>query len=708
MSSISISSIVNKYKCLTITLEKSRLFCSKIYEISSASFKYIAELFKTFIDKLSALLNFRPNSPLLSDPSLSQPLLNIGKSNSLEFPLPITTPVTDNESAYRMQWLDVAATGSSMRIAVQTPLVPTLATIEHSLQRWIEGEGGGKKEEAAKRIREAFINKSTSLSLEFLKLTSLPKCVGYLKLQTLKLNNNNFEGVPKEIESIESLVNLNLKDNQIRFYYTWCFPKLKSLNLSGNVIEQFLGPTEQFLELQELNLTNALCKSAYEKLKKGFTWPILTQESFSTTAKALENLPNLKTLDLSNNSIADLSVFISAIEKLSHLEKLDLSMNLLERWIMKSGNKNLKILILDGNKFREIPQSIHLFERLEKFSIQENMLEDVSFSPGTLTHLTHLNLRENRIVNLTAGIGQLASLKILHIGSNKLSALPREIGNLPALEELYLFDNVLQELPQEMTQLLNLQCLSLSNNKLRSLPVEIGNLSQLTSLDVSENFLSTIPDSIGMLVRLKKFEFQYNELETIPETVGQMQSLELIKLHSNMISRLPDQLGNLSNLQILLLTNNKGLQDLPQTLQQCPTLTGLITDGTLIPTDQRKSILASCSEKRKDLNLISEIINTYDLSDPDYQSLMVTLAPEQKFLFSEWILLIEHGQYLINPHTENYKGLVLWIIKALKAHPEEKDIFFEKLLHAFATEKVTEFTQSHAWDLHRAGKVNRK
>jgi leucine-rich repeat protein SHOC2 len=157
-------------------------------------------------------------------------------------------------------------------------------------------------------------------------------------------------------------------------------------------------------------------------------------------------------------------------------------------------------------------------EKSGSFSIKQliwtnenNRLNVLPNSIGSLVNLECLILRENQITILPETVGNLTNLTNLDCYWNQISVMPENIGNLVNLVGLDFGDNSLMSLPKSIGNLMNLEYLDLSNNKLAILPKQIGNLSNLKFLFITGNPLTDL-SILQMLPKLESVYFFYANL----------------------------------------------------------------------------------------------------------------------------------------------------------------------------------------------------
>ncbi|XP_075233132.1 leucine-rich repeat-containing protein 58 [Lycorma delicatula] len=173
---------------------------------------------------------------------------------------------------------------------------------------------------------------------------------------------------------------------------------------------------------------------------------------------------NLRKIDMSNNTLSDLS---EVITKLPLQELIAKNNNFEEFSLPKTFDRlisTLQILNLSGNRLKTFPDQIF-----------------------TLTRLKYLYLGQNQIKEIPTQIYKLERLEILSLGGNNLYEIPKSLCQLHELQALILSDNELESLPACIANLKKLRALQLHRNKLKTLPTEIVTLKYLSELSLREN-----------------------------------------------------------------------------------------------------------------------------------------------------------------------------------------------------------------------------
>ncbi len=278
----------------------------------------------------------------------------------------------------------------------------------------------------------------------------------YYKIKELNLSEMTLDSIPNSITELDSLISLNLRDNQIE-------------NLDPNICEL----TERGV-LIDVGL-NLLCNSQVPTC-------ILNIEStvpaFFSTQKECNH--NIGPEDLE---------FIDAMVRLN--------------WGKTANDPEYDSLwSVLNNEQNTIWQ-----EFIEHDEVDE---EDKVFSRIIKINYQGFNEQGGGIHTIPSSIIKLDSLKFVYLTNNNLVTIPAEFGDLERLEKLYLDQNHITEIPETIGDgegLRKLKELVLNDNELTSIKTSLGNLTSLTELDLSRNNLETLPASLCDLVNVIKIRY---------------------------------------------------------------------------------------------------------------------------------------------------------------------------------------------------------
>ncbi|MHA1112058.1 MAG: leucine-rich repeat domain-containing protein [Promethearchaeota archaeon] len=204
------------------------------------------------------------------------------------------------------------------------------------------------------------------------------------------------------------------------------FPKLESIAFKNKDMDTIPHWLSQCMSLRTLYFAN--------KTPRDYT--------------ALQHLPQLETLFLSESHLTDLPMIC---ESLSNLKMLGLSFNALE----------------------QVPEVILNFTKLEHLFLGCNNLTSIpDWFSEALPNLQSLDLNDNYLQPVPRQIFQLHNLTYLELNANNLKEIPPEIVQLENLEILSLIGNEITMLPEELLQLKNLKTVYLENNPIKEDEIE--------------------------------------------------------------------------------------------------------------------------------------------------------------------------------------------------------------------------------------------
>lgn len=288
-----------------------------------------------------------------------------------------------------------------------------------------------------------------------IKNESIPENINDLEdLAVLDLSYNDLHEVPANLEEAKSILVLNLGHNTISTIPNYLFINLTDLvylDLSSNKLEMLPPQLRRLVHLKTLILNdNPLLHAQLRQLPALVSLETLklqnTQRTLTNIPQGLENLHNLKDIDLSCNGLT------------------------------------------------AIPETIYKMKTLRRLNFSENCLTEILINIGDMDELVSLNLSRNKLLALPNALCKLSRLKTLYVNSNNLTfvGIPAGIGKLGELEIFSASDNRLEMLPEGLCRCGKLRKLILNKNRLYTLPESIHFL-QLQDLDVSDNPDFTMP-----------------------------------------------------------------------------------------------------------------------------------------------------------------------------------------------------------------------
>lgn len=198
---------------------------------------------------------------------------------------------------------------------------------------------------------------------------------------------------------------------------------------------------------------------------------------------------------------------------------------------------NLKSLDLSHNAITEIPECISRLQNLRSLNLSNNQINRIDTAVCRLSELQYLFLYANPLIELPHCIGNLSQLKELnlyqtHLPESTLNDLKAQLPNTtiktqPLPYQFYNTDDAAR-VPEEVVVQLHL-----ANLQLRRLPPEVYRYPNLKLLDVSKNQLTEIDEQIRQLIFLNYLNCNDNNLTTLPETLSELPQLEVVLLNNN-------------------------------------------------------------------------------------------------------------------------------------------------------------------------------
>ncbi|XP_050084500.1 chaoptin [Anopheles aquasalis] len=347
------------------------------------------------------------------------------------------------------------------------------------------------------------------------------------------------ELAPGVLRKTVNLVKLDLSHNSLRTLPRNVFTGLhvfKELRLHGN----------EFGELPGLALLNV---SALEVLVLS-----RNQLTFVDFYRFAGGMPNLRTLDLHDNSITALSGL--HLDALPHLDTLDLSSNLLlalpEPFFKHSAI--LQRVDLSQNRLGAIPNAAlsgQSLARLTWLNLSGNPLRRIATtseahdqSPHDYPHLKELHISATNLSIVTSKDFELyPALQTLRLVQNRIARIsPGAFFGLGALQTLDLSVNELELLPKERLQgLRQLELLNISTNSIRELDEFAQDLRRLRILDASTNQLERLQkNTLRHLVGLQELYLNGNRLVTVSsEAFRTLRALTVLDLRKNYFEYAP-------------------------------------------------------------------------------------------------------------------------------------------------------------------------
>ena len=216
--------------------------------------------------------------------------------------------------------------------------------------------------------------------------------------------------------------------------------------------------------------------------------PLSNKKIESITASDFTGLTEAKSVDLSQNSIDDLTERVFAgpsdYQGLIKVEKLNLSYNEIDTIHNSAfaGLNQIKELILSQNALTSLGTAISNLDSLTTLDVSHNSITSLPDLPNSLVRL---NFSYNKISSLGSKIESLPNIQYLWFSHNDLSVLPAQLTTISSnpLRTVALDNNDIARFPTDFFQNLNrVRYLWLNDNDLNNLPRQSFNLDELGRL----------------------------------------------------------------------------------------------------------------------------------------------------------------------------------------------------------------------------------
>jgi Leucine-rich repeat (LRR) protein len=248
----------------------------------------------------------------------------------------------------------------------------------------------------------------------------------FKRLETAKLNSNQFAELPNFIYDCSVIHTLDLSNNKIGSIIPLAYQ-------NPVMLEYFFSNLDKF----------------------GFTW-------------FMNPIPSLEVLNLSNNEI----IGLDQLNNIPNIRKLDLSHNQLIRFPLFNNNENLIELDLSNNQIQTLvhfTRSDSTTLSFQKIDLSHNQIRIFEPSDKKYIHLKELNLSNNQLTSFHCNF--YPSLRSLDLSNNNLTEIiTHKTANYLYLKELNLSNNPsLKNIPTELfDSFYSLKMINIKNTNLNS------------------------------------------------------------------------------------------------------------------------------------------------------------------------------------------------------------------------------------------------
>ncbi|XP_053378034.1 leucine-rich repeat serine/threonine-protein kinase 2-like isoform X2 [Mercenaria mercenaria] len=342
-------------------------------------------------------------------------------------------------------------------------------------------------------------------------------------------------------------------------------PRRRSEEFSKDLAQEF--KTLVYFDISEncvRNVTALVSPKLTDNFTKLHTLDLRCNRISQLPVDMWKNLPNLQTLDASEN---ELETFPDTLLQCKKLEELRLGFNKIQIVTLTYFNTSLKKLYLTKNQLKELPDEI-----------------------GRYLHNVHeLHLSQNDLIALPDTSIGLQKLQTLDLSHNQIDCVPDEcLLSCTKLETLDLSYNILTRLPDEKyaEKLSSLAKLKLRHNHLAEkepfyIPRFILQLPSLRTIDISENQLTGFPSLSNWKTQtMKDFIASKNNITKLSLEDSKVWSkLEKLHVSHNKLKMLPKEIGQFTSLTSLDFSHNKDITSLPDELGRCSKIYEMPIDG---------------------------------------------------------------------------------------------------------------------------------
>ncbi|MHA1720946.1 MAG: leucine-rich repeat domain-containing protein [Promethearchaeota archaeon] len=331
--------------------------------------------------------------------------------------------------------------------------------------------------------------------------------------------------------------------------------QLKTLDISawGKVFDEFLNETNR--RQKEIQKAQQRMYRSIEERRKAVddAMSATRQPNFAVSHtdlfREIIKLQDLEYLDASKCQIMS----IKFLENLRNIKFLDISDNNIPTIEKRLENQeHLHTLILHDNPIKKFPEDIANLQSLKKLDLSDTKIQELPDHIGNIQNLEELSL-PLQIIRFPQSFIHLKKLKTLVAND-----FPEYFKELRSLEAIIISSGKMEVLSDAITQLTSLKSLIITNcRSLKKLPENIGNLKNLTTLMVTENnSLENLPESIFHLSKLQTLNLYDNNLKYFPDKLASFPRLEILTLNNNHLKYIPYSVFKLNNLIDFSIDNN--------------------------------------------------------------------------------------------------------------------------------------------------------
>ncbi|AYQ31570.1 leucine-rich repeat domain-containing protein [Runella sp. SP2] len=212
-------------------------------------------------------------------------------------------------------------------------------------------------------------------------------------------------------------------------------------------------------------------------------------------------------------------------------------------------HSQLKVLLLNGNQLKQIPEGIKFLVNLLYLNLSQNKIEQLE-NLDSLLNLVYFNCELNRIIAL-GGLDNLKSLQTFDISSNQIQKL-EGLDSLKSLQTFNISLNQIQKL-EGLDNLKSLQTFNISLNQIQKLE-GLDSLKSLQTFNISLNQIQKL-EGLDNLKSLQTFNISLNQIQKL-EGLDNLKSLQAFGILGNYVCKL-EGLDSLKSLQNFNISSNQ-------------------------------------------------------------------------------------------------------------------------------------------------------
>ncbi|MGU4021807.1 leucine-rich repeat domain-containing protein [Listeria monocytogenes] len=423
-------------------------------------------------------------------------------------------------------------------------------------------------------------------------------------------------------------------------------PKVRKVNLERNSIN-------------ELKVTDL----AIEDL------PLGENELTDTVFDNIQNLPNLKTLDLSKNQLEEVVLDKTDVENLPNLMTLNIQQNLAIKLINVQDQPQLVDVKTSDYKELSALTTVIAKNNPELVNLGYPIMQNVYFSQvASLTKVELVNLPKVRKVNLERNsINELKvtdlAIEDLPLGENELTdTVFDNIQNLPNLKTLDLSKNQLEEVVLDKTDVENLPNLMTLNIQ-QNLAIKLINVQdqpQLVDVKTSDykelSALTTViaknnPELVNLGYPIMQNVYFSQVASLTKVELANLPKVRAVRLERNSINQI--ELNNLVSVKDVNLNTNKITNDSIEKFKGMPILATLNLNKNQITNINMLDDFPQMTTLNIDLNSVSVLPSNLKTKMPK----LSRISALNQTVTLDKAIVVDDSDLIINNEISNFGKL---------------------------------------------------